>query len=737
MRRRNWAALLRSRWHEEPLVELNGANSPIGFHDRIARLRSFGYLAIGLALVVNTDLSETAPIAIAILIGAVLPLASAMVIKLRYQWELLQLTTDLATAICLVWVMPEYFQVTLMGMMALAILELAYSPVRRALPASVIFLISIGIATSIADPGATGRTVTISGVVMLLIGTNAYFNREDIRRSQQDLRAAVHAAGGLTHITDVETTQFDIQGDVESVLGYTRGEWKRLHPRDAVHPDDLADVYATITEAKEGEIVVRAARFRHKNGSWVWLRDVSRVALHDGRLSLHGFSIDVTAERIGLAEVTSQATTDELTGLPNRRVLVETLDEDGRDTDVLVLIDLDRFKDVNDTMGHDAGDRVLCEVAERLERCVRPGDLLARLGGDEFAILMRDFDDLSPVTAAVDRLALEIERPIDLNGVLVTTAISAGIAVHTKDENRSVTMLRNADIAMYTAKRNHQNSVVFDDTLQDELDLRVALLEGLTAALEDGSLGLHYQPIVDTATGSVVGAEGLARWQHPTFGLLYPNAFLDAVLLSERSGEFTKAMVSHALRTWKHLDNQGLAVPISVNIPVPVFEDPTFCGWFETQRATLECSNSSLILEIAEGDRHHADDMRAAIERFSTIGVPVSLDDFGTGHATFERLRWWNVAQLKLERVMVAGAAQKPREQKILASVAELANGLGYEIVAEGVETTEELEMLQRLGVAKLQGWLFSKAVPADELMTILEDNGYTTHAAFKQPIET
>ncbi len=736
MRRKKLAAILRKAWNEEPLVELRGPTSPVGFRDGVARLRSLGYVLALAALVANTDLAETGPIAVALLVGAMVPLLSAVLIKRRNRWELLQVATDMASGICVAWVTPEYLPFALMGMMTLIVLDLVASPVRRATQFSAIGLGAIGVATSIADPSSILRTLAVALVLTVVTGVNGYSIRANIRWSQQDLRAAIHAAGGLTHITDVETMQFDIQGDVQSVLGYPAHEWRKLRPQDVIHPEDIASMYSSVKEAVAGEMTVRVARYRHKNGDWIWLRDVSRAALHDGRLSLHGFSLDITAERIGLAEVTSQATTDQLTGLPNRRVMVETLDQEARHGDVLVLIDLDRFKEVNDTMGHDAGDRVLCEVADRLRRCVRPDDVLARLGGDEFAILMRGFDDMSLVTAAIDRFALETERPIDLNGVLVTTSISAGIAVHTECENRAITMLRHADVAMYAAKRNHQICVVFDDHLQAELDLKVALLEGLTSALEDGTLGLHYQPIIDTATGEVVGAEGLARWQHKEFGLLYPGTFLDAVLLSERSGEFTKAMVRQALHTWKRMDEHGVAVPISVNIPVPVFEDPSFCGWFEVERDQLGCAESSLVLEIAEGDQHHAEAMRAAIERFSSIGVAVSLDDFGTGHATFERLRWWNVAQLKLERIMVAGAARKPREQKILASVTKLANSLGYEIVAEGVETVEELQMLQRLGVPKLQGWLFSKAVPADDLIAIVEGNGFTDHFAFKQPLE-
>ena len=221
MRSQNLESLLRSSWDEEPLVELRGPNSPIGLHDRIARLRTFGYLLLGIVFLANTDLSETAPIAITITVAAVLPFVSALLIKRRYKWELLQLIADMVTAVCIVWVWPEYLQLTLMAMVSLATLEAVYSPTRRALLSSSIVLTGIGVATWVADPSATGRTLAITAVILALVGVYGFSIRANIRWSQQDLRAAIHAAGGLTHITDVETTQFDYQGDVEACLLYT------------------------------------------------------------------------------------------------------------------------------------------------------------------------------------------------------------------------------------------------------------------------------------------------------------------------------------------------------------------------------------------------------------------------------------------------------------------------------------------------------------------------------------
>jgi diguanylate cyclase (GGDEF)-like protein len=481
--------------------------------------------------------------------------------------------------------------------------------------------------------------------------------------------------------------------------------------RDIVHPDDLENFWQGGTLAP-GALVDRTARMRTGDGRWIWLRDVSRVVMHDNRPHLRGFSIDVSAQQDGLNRVTTEASTDVLTGLRNRRALLVELDARKlTPRHHLVLIDLNRFKDVNDTLGHEAGDALLQVVADRLSRCLRPDDVLARLGGDEFAIVMDGMGDTSAVVSAVDRIALEVSRPVEIGGVNITTSISAGIVDARPGEADESTMLRRADIAMYSAKRLRQISATFDAELERTSMRRAELSKSLSDALANGDLTLHYQPIVDTVNGMIVGGEGLARWDHPDFGLLSPAAFLDVVLISDRSGEFTRRMVLEAIATVRLLADAGSTATIAVNLPIRTLEDVEFGRWFTTACETAGVCQSQLVFEITERDVHDTASITSAIDRLAGLGVTISVDDFGSGHATFERLRWRNVSQLKLDRDVLSGVTTDPREREVLRSILDLAARLDYDVVAEGVETEEQLALLRELGCPHAQGYLFSRAM--------------------------
>ncbi len=718
-------------WREDRLAEFVGPELPVSPTEPIVRIRVMVFVAFTVLIALFDSTPEW---------GLVLPvLGTAMVVqplaaklfRTRSGWLNFNVVVDVVVSLIFAGIDDGFALLVVMSLIGLGTMEVASSPIRRAVGVGATLTVGIAAASVIGNIEHVERPALVAAVLFAFAAVVGYRFRDLVRRSRRDMHSAIHAAGGLTHMTDMRTLRFELGGDVEPILGFSNEEWVKIPPSKMVHPDDLAGMRVDVDSVVDGQILDRSGRFRHADGGWVWIRDVSRVVMHEGRPFMHGLLIDVTSERAGLAEVTDQASTDSLTGLANRRALMESLDVHRSDENAaLVIIDLDRFKEVNDTMGHDAGDQVLVEVADRLRSCSRPGDLLCRLGGDEFAIVMRDISDVAAAAAAVDRFAFEVARPIEINGVRVTTSFSAGIAPGVTGPNRALTMLRHADVAMYAAKRDRVTSAVFDAQFEDELQLRVALTEGIDDALDDGSLSLHFQPIVDTATGAIVGAEGLARWEHPLFGLLFPGSFLDVVLLSERSGEFSRAMVRHALDMWQRTVDVGTPLPISVNLPVPVFEDPAFADWYAAERIRRDCDDAHLVFEINEGNLHHSGAMTEAIDRFASLGASISIDDFGTGHATFERLRWWNVAQLKVDREMVVGASVHRRDLQILESVAELALSLEYEVVAEGVETTEQFELLRGFGVTRVQGWLFSKAVVPDEFLACVQAGGFVEHPA-------
>jgi diguanylate cyclase (GGDEF)-like protein len=555
------------------------------------------------------------------------------------------------------------------------------------------------------------RGVAILAILAAGLGYLGHNTRASMRASREDILHVLSAAGGLAHLTDLSAGVIDVVGDTEAVVGWSREDWLSLDHREIVHPDDFADFWPDVN-IRAGALVDRTARIRARDGRWIWIRDVSRVVLHENRPHLRGFIIDVSKQQDGLHRVTTEALTDVLTGLRNRRALLMELGARKlKSQHYLVLIDLNRFKDVNDTLGHEAGDALLQVVADRLTRCLRPDDVLARLGGDEFAIVMDTMMDMSAVVAAVDRVAFEVSRPVEIAGVNITTSISAGIVDARPGEADESIMLHRADIAMYAAKRLNRISAVFDADLERTSVRREQLSRDLSSALASGDLTLHYQPIVDTISGTIVGGEGLARWDHPVFGLLTPAAFLDVVLISDRSGDFTRCMVLDAIATVRTLADAGSAVTIAVNLPIRTLEDVEFGRWFTAACEASAVSPSQLVFEITEQDIHDTESITSAIDRLAELGVTISVDDFGAGHATFERLRWRNVAQLKLDRDLLVNVATDERGREVLRSILDLAARLGYDVVAEGVETDEQFALLRQLGCPHAQGYLFARAM--------------------------
>jgi len=662
---------------------------------------------------------------LALAIGALGLLQPVLPVFWKYQraYRQAQMTTDIAAVAVMVFAVPEYYWVYATVLAALVANHAVLAGLRSYVPTVVLVLAVLAAGGAVGDVPDFERGVGIIAILCIGLGYLGVESRGSMRSARGDLLHALDAAGGLAHLTDLggDGGVIDVVGDTEAVLGWSREEWFALDHRSIIHPDDIEDFWVDGSTAVVGTVVDRTARLRTSDGRWIWLRDVSRVVMNRNRPHLRGFSIDVSAQQDGLNRVTTEASTDVLTGLRNRRALLVELEERRHDVDHhLILIDLNRFKEVNDTLGHNAGDVLLQVVADRLATCLRAHDVLARLGGDEFAIIVDDMRDSAAVSVLVERIAFEVALPADVGGVTITTSISAGIVAARPGLADDMTMLRRADIAMYAAKRAQRTSAVFDDELERTSQRRAVLSRSLPAALEAAELTLHYQPIVDTSTGEVTGVEGLARWHHPDYGLLSPDAFLEVVLLSDRSAEFTRTMVSEGIRTVQQLAERGQNVTVAVNLPIRTLEDVEFGRWFMDACRSAGVMPAQLVFEITERDIHDTVSITAAIDRLAALGVVISVDDFGTSHATFERLRWRNVAQLKLDGDVIRNAATDDREREVLRSILDLASRLDYDVVAEGVETEAQRALLEELGCPKAQGHLFAGAMRRDELLATL-----------------
>ena len=418
-----------------------------------------------------------------------------------------------------------------------------------------------------------------------------------------------------------------------------------------------------------------------------------------------------------------QALHDALTGLPNRTLLHERCEKaigaaqrQGH-TAALLLIDLDRFKEVNDTLGHDHGDELLVEVSRRLSAIVRRGDLLARLGGDEFAVLLCNVPHRGVVAEVATRLHSALERPFDLRGVAINLEASVGVALCPLHGDDVSTLLRRADVAMYEAKRSGARIETYDFERDPYSPERLSLLAELRRALDEDELVLHYQPKISLASGRVIGVEALVRWEHPTRGLLPPVEFIP---LAERTGmvaDLTRWVLDAAVRECAGWRAAGVDLPVAVNLAAGNIVD---AGLPDAARATLErygVPGNRLECEISE-HTVMSDPRRAGevLHRLRDLGIRLSLDDFGQGQSSLSYLKRLPLDEVKIDRSFVLGMANDDDDAAIVRSTIDLARHLRLEVVAEGVETEEVADGLRELRCDIAQGYHFSRPLPVDAL---------------------
>ncbi|MDH6224841.1 MULTISPECIES: putative bifunctional diguanylate cyclase/phosphodiesterase [Streptomyces] len=421
---------------------------------------------------------------------------------------------------------------------------------------------------------------------------------------------------------------------------------------------------------------------------------------------------------------------DPLTGLPNRQWLLERAwsaldDAERQDARTgLVLIDLDRFRSVNDTLGHLAGDRLLVQIADRLRRVLPEGAEAARLGGDEFAVLLPLTDSTTSATRVARALVAELGSPLDLDGLTLVLEASAGVALYPDHAPDAEGLLRRADVAMYQAKRDRTGVEAYESKRDSNTPDRLGLLGDLRRALDAHEVQLHYQPKV-RFDGQVAGLEALVRWVHPERGKVPPDEF---IAIAESSGlmpHLTEYVLETALAQVARWRAQGLMVPVAVNVSPRDVHTPGFAGSVAARLARHGVPTGSLQLEITEHvlleDPQRAADTLAAL---SGHGVKMSLDDFGTGYSSLVHLRRLPVSELKIDRSFVARLAVDPQDAEIVRCTLDLAHSLGLLVVAEGVEDDETWERLRDLGCDAVQGWLVSAAMPADETTAWLRTRG-------------
>jgi diguanylate cyclase (GGDEF)-like protein len=423
------------------------------------------------------------------------------------------------------------------------------------------------------------------------------------------------------------------------------------------------------------------------------------------------------------AESEHQSLHDALTGLPNRLLFARELDStlSGGASSAVLLLDLDRFKEVNDTLGHQNGDLLLQQVGVRLRDTLRRGDVIARLGGDEFAILLPDIEGEQAAIQVARGIVELLEQPLVIGDMSVDVGASIGIAISPRDGTDPGTLLQRADVAMYTAKADQTGVETYSQARDSYSPERLTLVSDLRHAINEGQLEVHYQPQVDLLDGRVTGVEALVRWSHPTRGVVYPDDF---IAVAEHAGlirPLTLFVLDAALSRAMAWRRDGIDLRVSVNLSARSLAQPTCVEDVARLLERHDTPAGALCLEITESSVM-AEPPRAiaALEALRALGVTIAVDDFGTGHSSLAYLKQLPVDELKIDKSFVMSMASDATDAAIVDTVLSLARNLGVDVIAEGVEDEVSADRLQAMGCPTAQGYLFARPMPGESMLTWL-----------------
>jgi diguanylate cyclase (GGDEF)-like protein/PAS domain S-box-containing protein len=560
-----------------------------------------------------------------------------------------------------------------------------------------------------------------------------------IKESEERFRSLVQNTSDIITILDADGTIDYISPAVERVTGYKPEEQIGTDAFRPVHPDDREQALSIFAEVLKSPGLHPPLEFRmpHKDGSWRYLEHVVNNLLEDPAVrGVVVTSWDVTERKALEEQLRHQAFHDPLSGLPNRALFMDRLEHafvraNRRGDKIAVLFtDLDNFKVINDSLGHEVGDQLLVAVAERIKHCLRPEDTAARLGGDEFTILIEAVDSMTDAVRVAERIAEILQPPFALDQHEVFSTTSIGIALSSPLQQQPADLLRHADLAMYRAKhKGKARYEVFEPGMGTDALERLRLENELRRALERGEFKVYYQPVVALEGGRIVGAEALVRWEHPIRGLLLPEEFLSVAEetgLIARIGEKVLREACHQVRAWQVRYPSEPPLMVSVNLsPKQLFRPELIAEVL----AETEIYPGSLQLEITEGTMmsNGVHSANHALRNLKDLSVELAVDDFGMGYSSLSYLKHFPVDFLKIDRSFIAGLGQDAdsasKDAEIVSAMIDLTHALGLKAVAEGVETSEQLTRLRVMKCDRAQGNYFWEPLPSGALAVILEED--------------
>ncbi|OIQ96956.1 cyclic di-GMP phosphodiesterase Gmr [mine drainage metagenome] len=588
--------------------------------------------------------------------------------------------------------------------------------------------------------------VEISSRTIKLEGENAFFSvirdiskrkqiETKLRESEEKYRALFEESYDGLFISSPSGKYIDINLKAIQMFGYdTKEEMLGLDLAKDIYADpaDRKKIIASVNAHGFAEFEVVAKK---KNGERITtLCSFTAVKDRSGAITAYrGIIRDITEKKRSEELIWRQANFDTLTGLPNRDMFRDRLGQAVKKSDredlplALLLIDLDQFKEVNDTLGHEVGDILLKEVAKRTRSCIRESDTLARLGGDEFTVVLPDVSVTGHIEDVAQKIIGRLAEPFQLGDEVVYISASIGITVYPNDADDIDALMKNADQAMYVAKGKGRNRYsYFTLSLQQVAQNRLRLINDLRGALKHSQFQVHFQPIIELTTGQIQKAEALIRWKHPERGMVSPADFIP---LAEETGlinEIGNWVFREAARwagSWDKLFKERCQISVNMS-PVQFHLNVNMCDDWMKYLAELGLAGNSIVIEITEGLLLHAGaEVTDNLLKFRDAGIQVAIDDFGTGYSTLSYLKRFDIDYLKIDRSFVTNLEKDADNMALCEAIIVMSHKLGLKVIAEGVETEAQRSLLASAGCDFAQGYLFSKPVPPEQFEKLLKLN--------------